>query len=105
MFYTLPRWPLICCNHKGWDLALHGHASKPFFELIADKVDPIIVYSAYNSLRTDRYEDNQLRSKECSVMGWIWGYSAQGCDATESLGVNQLAGGVALPKLPIKSRC
>ena len=28
-----------------------------------------------------------------------------GYDATEGLGVNQLAGGVALPKMSIKSRC
>ena len=28
-----------------------------------------------------------------------------GYDATEGLGVNQLAGGVALPKFSIKSRC
>ena len=33
------------------------------------------------------------------VMGWNGGFSARGCDATENLGVNQLAGGVALPKL------
>ena len=32
-------------------------------------------------------------------MGWNRGHSARGCDVTESLGVNQLAGGVALPKL------
>ena len=34
-----------------------------------------------------------------AVLGWNRGYSARRRDATGGLGVNQLAGGVALPKL------